>query len=217
MTLITVINPKGGVGKTTLSLNLGLFLSSQGRKVVFVDLDPLNSLSDWLSRRPKTLSQIECIKSTCDKFDLDNFPAQEDNITYLIDCPAGMEKAQISKLFKISDVFLIPVNPSPVDLGALTRFLFKLAANDDDLINKKAIGLIANRTKTYTRLHADILTKIKKLNLPLITTLRDTQNYTLPASRGMGVVDLPVHRAKVDMENWAVIMDWIKQSCPFND
>jgi len=217
MTIITIINPKGGVGKTTLTLNLGLFLAAQSQTVVFVDLDPLNSLSDWLSRRPKTLPQIKCIKSNCNKFSIDDFAAGDENITYLIDCPAAMDQQQISKLLNISDIFLIPVNPSPVDLGALTRFVFKLAAIDGDILNSKPIALIANRSKSYTRLHSDILSKIEKLKIPLIGTLRDTQNYTLPASQGMGVIDLPNYRARSDIENWSTILQWIKKSYSAND
>ena len=45
MQLIAVINQKGGVGKTTISANLGHALARQGKRVMLVDLDPQGQLS----------------------------------------------------------------------------------------------------------------------------------------------------------------------------
>lgn len=39
MRVILVANPKGGSGKTTLSINLAGYLASQGRRVAMLDLD----------------------------------------------------------------------------------------------------------------------------------------------------------------------------------
>lgn len=38
--VISILNMKGGVGKTTLTSNLALELSEQGNKVLILDLDP---------------------------------------------------------------------------------------------------------------------------------------------------------------------------------
>jgi len=45
---ITVINQKGGTGKTTTSVNLGCALAKKGKKVLLVDLDSQGNLSYWL-------------------------------------------------------------------------------------------------------------------------------------------------------------------------
>jgi cellulose synthase operon protein YhjQ len=52
MTVIAVISPKGGVGKTTVSVNLACTLAANGRAVRLVDLDPQNAMRLHLGAEP---------------------------------------------------------------------------------------------------------------------------------------------------------------------
>lgn len=45
MQVVSIINYKGGVGKTTLTANLGAYLAQRGKRVLLVDLDPQSSLT----------------------------------------------------------------------------------------------------------------------------------------------------------------------------
>ena len=50
--VIAVCNQKGGVGKTTTTINLGAALAEQGRRVLLVDFDPQGALSVGLGIQP---------------------------------------------------------------------------------------------------------------------------------------------------------------------
>ena len=67
MTVIVVANPKGGVGKSTLSTNLAGYFAAQGEWVALADLDRQQSSHAWLDLRPATLPAIESWQVDLDK------------------------------------------------------------------------------------------------------------------------------------------------------
>lgn len=96
MKVVSVINYKGGVGKTSLTANLGAQLAWQGRKVLLIDLDAQASLTfSFISPDvwDKSFSETQTIKSWFESFDSGNAISLSD----LIDSPAPAKNALSGK------------------------------------------------------------------------------------------------------------------------
>jgi len=49
MNIITVINAKGGCGKSTIAMNLATYLALRGHRTLLLDMDPQAQVTDWLA------------------------------------------------------------------------------------------------------------------------------------------------------------------------
>ena len=114
--IIGVLSQKGGVGKTTLSLNLAAHFAGQGARVLLVDADPQASALAWSSarERPPLFPVIGMAKPTLHR-DLPGVAADYD-VTLIDGAPRVNDLGRAAIL--ASSLVLIPVQPSPFDVWA---------------------------------------------------------------------------------------------------
>lgn len=203
MKKILVINPKGGCGKTTIATNLASYYALWNVPVGLIDYDPQQSSLEWLAHRTRDLGPIAGVDASSGRLSIDKSLRR-----VILDAPAQSNHNQILKLFGLADIALIPVLPSPIDIRATGRFVAQLA--DDNILKHTKIGLIGNRVRENTLIYNELQKFLKKLDVPLITSLRDTQNYIRAAEGGFGVFELPPFQVEKDIEQWRPLINWIE-------
>ncbi len=115
MPVIAIVGNKGGVGKTTLSINIAAGAARYGN-VALVDADPQGSALQW--------SRMAEGEAPLPVYEADTPLAQQTTDllrTYshiVIDCPPYVQSSQTAEVLQIADIALIPVLPSPMDLWA---------------------------------------------------------------------------------------------------
>ena len=206
MPIVVVASPKGGVGKSTLSTQIAGYYASQGHNVLLGDADPQQSSSLWLSLRPTTAAAILGWEVQADE--IDKPPKAGKATSYVVlDTPGGLDGKRFKDVMKLADKIVVPVLPSVFDIFATRKFLDRLA--EHRRIDKMQVALVGMRVDERT-LAADRLREyLEGLELPVLTHLRDTQNYVHLAASGLSLFDVAPSRVEKDLEQWGPLCAWL--------
>lgn len=203
MPIVVVANPKGGVGKSTLSTNVAGYFARKGHSVMLGDADRQQSSALWLKLRPPEARPIQ----TWDvSKDLIARPPKD--VTHVVlDTSAGLHGGRFKEVLKLADKVLVPLQPSIFDIYATRDFLDELA--ESRRADKLQVGLVGMRVDLRT-ISADKLGEfLTGLGLPVLGALRDTQNYVHLAARGLTLFDVTPSRVEKDLKQWQGICDWL--------
>jgi len=213
MRRVVVLNPKGGSGKTTIAVNLAAWYARRGDRPVLMDYDPQASATAWLRRRPERLPRIHLIDAaTRDNRVTRAFQLRipENAGVVVVDTPAAIDPAEISEFTAGADRILVPVLPSPIDIQACTRCVQTLLLVAKVKRAHNRLGIIANRVRARTRVAQSLDTFLGTLGIPIVATLRDSQNYIHCAAEGLGIHDVPEPQARDDLDTWRPLEYWLQ-------
>ena len=163
MISIAIINQKGGVGKTTITVNLARGLQLSGDKVLLIDSDKQGSARDWHATGDDNLTVIGLdrpslerdIKSVSDGYDW-----------VLIDGAPYLTSMSLSAI-RCVDVVLIPIQPSPFDVWASDDLVGMIKDTQERQNGKPKAAFIINRQIVNTKIGKEIRKIIESYEIPV--------------------------------------------------
>lgn len=186
--IISVLNQKGGVGKTTLSVNIAGQMASNGARVLLLDADPQGSALDWAAAREdeSKFAVLGLPRATLHK-DIGKFTSDYDHI--IIDGPPRVTDLARSAIMA-ADLVLIPVQPSPYDVWAAEEVV-NLISEAKIYKEKLKSVFVVNRKITNTAIGRDVVDALATYDTPVLTsTVCQRVVFAEAAGQGKAVYEL---------------------------
>jgi chromosome partitioning protein len=179
-----------------------------------MDLDPQGSSTRWLNKRPKESPSIHGIAAYSRSSGVTRswqlrVPAHCD--TLIVDTPAALDPQSLPEITRGADVILVPVMPSDIDIHAAAKCIADLLLVAKIRRTDGRIGIIANRVRGNTLVSQSLMRFLNSLDIPLVTTLRDAQNYVRSAETGLGIHEMPEWQVRQDLVSWEPIGRWLQE------
>jgi chromosome partitioning protein len=213
MQRILVLNPKGGSGKTTIATNLAGYFASQGDHPLLSDNDPQGSTTRWLKKRRPEQPLIHGLAA----FDRNSritrawqmrVPQGVGHV--VVDTPAAVAAQDMPEITKGADAIIVPVLPSDIDIHACSKCIADLLLIAKVRRDENRIGVVANRVKRNTVIYQSLMRFLETLRIPVIATLRDSQNYVRASEQGVGLHEMKRYLVEQDLADWEPLVAWLK-------
>ena len=199
MKVISVLNQKGGSGKTTIATHLARAIQLNGFSVLLVDSDPQGSSRDWAAVNEENPVPVVGIDRPTIERDLKRI-AEKDYV--IIDGAPQAADLAISAI-KASDIIIIPVQPSPYDIWATSDLVDLVKQRIEMTDGKLKAAFVVSRTIKGTKIGKEISVALSDYGLPVLkTSITQRVIYPTSASIGSSVLDEePAGEASKEINN----------------
>ena len=202
MIKIGLLNQKGGVGKTTLAVNLASAFVKNGKRVLLVDADRQGSALDWAGARTgEPAFPVVGLPTRSMHTELPALALPYDMV--VIDGPPRVYEVARSAIMA-SDLVLIPVQPSPYDVWAAKEIV--------DLIGEAMVykpnlraAFVVNRKIANTALGRDVVEALTAYPWPVLkAAVCQRIAFAESAVRGMSIFESdPISQAAEEIATLA--------------
>lgn len=203
MKVISVVNQKGGVGKSTIACNIAVNAVLDGKKTLLIDADPQgSSLSFRAIRQTDDLKAVSITQPTIHK-DIGDF----ENFDLVIIDAGGRDNTLFRSAVTAASkgILLIPVLPSQYDIWA-AEDTFKILKEARVYVDIEAYAVF-NQTIQNTTISKEAKEALEELtaesNIKILdTVLFSRVDYKKSIGQGLGVVEYqPKGKAAEEMNN----------------
>jgi chromosome partitioning protein len=196
---IGITNLKGGVGKTTLSVNLAVCFAHMDYSVCIVDTDTNQNSLGWFGERSDTLAALTVVGVTDPKAlnkTVDRLNQQHDII--IMDGTPNLSEMN-TRIIVTSDLLFIPIRPGAHDLRAMQEFIVRL--NQAREIKEVTPYFILNEYDERLHLHKTVQDALSdNTDIPILKTkLKSRTVYGEANIAGTGVYEAADPKAKEEL------------------
>jgi chromosome partitioning protein len=173
MAIVVVGAEKGGVGKSTIAVNLVVSCAAQGKDVLLIDTDKQGSAQQWAAARREEgiLPAITCI-GLRGKSLKEEVRALKDKYDHIVIDAGGQDSIELRAAMMVADLIVTPCEPSQFDI--FSTFTMDRLVGEVRTINEGlAAVLLVNCAPTNAQ-QQDVA--------EMREALADMQNYTILAT-----------------------------------
>jgi len=183
--IIAVLNQKGGVGKTTITSNLGEAFKRDGYKVLLIDADPQGSLRDWNDASEGATLPVVGLDRNSLPNDIKAVKNQYDYI-FIDGAPQSSELAAAA--IRTADFVLIPVTPSAYDIWACGALVEAIKSRQILLDGIPHASFLISRKIKGTKLGSEIYESLDGYGLNVLeSSTTQRQIYAQTVDEGLTV------------------------------
>lgn len=191
--VIGVANQKGGVGKTTNTMNLAGAFSAEGYRTYVADADGQQSCMAWAATTdpkfplPFRVGSVGALGKNIGR-EIANLA--DDYEIVLVDCPPNVTDLTTGRVLAVTDCTIVPTNSSPLDLwsgqGMVALIEQTLSHNPEG-----KFAILRNKAKSKTLLHRQLSDLLDESGIRLLkATVGDREVYAQSAALGRTVFDV---------------------------
>ncbi len=202
--IISILNQKGGVGKTTLAVNLSRYFTKNNIKTLLIDSDEQGSAGSWHERSGGDSIDLAVISKITLEHDIKKYTQLYDLI-FIDGIPRVSPLTALS--IKVSDMTLIPVQPSPYDIWATEEIVNHVKDKEIVTNNKYKAFFIISRQILNTNLSKELPFALEKMNLKTFNSSTSSRvAYATSIDKGLTVLDGEYYGSEAcrEIENIAV-------------
>ena len=146
--IVVLGGEKGGVGKTTLAVNVAVALASLGSDVLLVDADPQGSATAWSAERSATSQEpkVPSMQKVGKGLRSDLLAMKERFGVVIVDV-GGRDSVEFREALVSADLCVLPVGPSAFDIWTLGKMNDLVGQAEPMNPNLKTM-LVINRAPT---------------------------------------------------------------------
>lgn len=200
MHVVGVVHGKGGVGKSTIAINLARSLQLRGLDVCIIDTDQQGTSQNWKASGDADLLPAVFEVSKPNSLEPNLRDVKKAFDVAVIDGGAHLQRMHAA-IIRSSDLVLVPVQPSPADVWPTRTIVEMVETRQDVTGGRPAAAFVVSRRKPGTNLGKGIQDILSQHNFPVWEGTCDRVAYAEAMGSGTSVIESTDEKAanEIDM------------------